>query len=199
MYIYIYIHIYIYKYIYTHIHTYIFVCMYACYFQSVGCMCVNVCIYIHTYTHIYIYAHTHIYIYIYICYFQGALPVMEAVIFFQCMHANMNHHVYFQGIGTLIFIMIDFFFPLEKTRVSIPHPKCTRSSFVLSVSVGKSTNRVFLSLKKKAVIMKMRVFRLCQVPLPPISDISINFPREDFPQDRSSSKFQVSKFLLNTP
>ncbi len=36
--------------------------------------------------------------------------------------------------GTLIFIMIDFFFPLKKTRDSIPDLKCTGSVFVLSVS-----------------------------------------------------------------
>ncbi len=64
------------------------------------------------------------------------------------MHRNM-HDVKNEK-NTLIFIMIDFFFLLQKkTRVSIPDPKCTCSSSVLSVSVRKSTNRVFLSLKKK--------------------------------------------------
>ena len=58
---------------------------------------------------------------------------------------------------TLIFIMIDFFFPLKKTRDSIPDLKCTGSSFVLSVSVRKCTNTRFFTLKKRTVIMKMRV------------------------------------------
>jgi hypothetical protein len=47
--------------------------------------------------------------------------------------------------NTLIFIMIDFFFPLEKTRDSIPDLKCTGSVFVLSVSY--KCNFIFM-LKK---------------------------------------------------
>jgi hypothetical protein len=58
-------------------------------------------------------------------------------------------------LGTLIFIMIDFFFPLKKTRDSIPDLKCTGSSFVLSVSV--KMHKYTFTQKKISIIMKMRV------------------------------------------
>ncbi len=65
-----------------------------------------------------------------------------------CMYIRI-HIMRLQIQGTLICIMtMSFFFPLKEPQVQISEPKCTGSSFVLSVFVQISKNTVFWWKKK---------------------------------------------------
>jgi hypothetical protein len=93
--------------------------------------------------HMYIHA-LHVYMYYGTCTYMHYMYICIMV----CAAAHVLE-VCYEQVHTLIFIMIDFFFPTKKkTRDSIPDLKCTGSSFVLSVSVKKSTNTRFFTLKK---------------------------------------------------
>ena len=122
-------------------------------------MCV--CVFTGTHTHIHIYTHIHTHTSTYstepnrsskslhvphdiIKAQVGQLPQIYKHIYMYHVHIYMYVCILTRRHTTLTYIMIDFVFPTKKTRVSI----ADRSRFDLSVFVQKSTNTVFLLLKK---------------------------------------------------